>query len=197
MSRRAALAAFLFAAFAALVVLIQARHWFGEDALEGSGATVGGPFALTDTTGKRVTDKDFLGHYLLIYFGFTSCPDVCPTELAVMAAALDSLGAEGEKVQPILITVDPERDTVGALADYVAAFHPRLVGLTGTVEDVQAVAKAYRVYFAKTEPDAIGDYSVDHSSVVYLMDPDGDYLTVFGRDVDAEAMAEGIRHYLR
>ncbi|MEX2648861.1 MAG: SCO family protein [Alphaproteobacteria bacterium] len=197
MSRRAALAAFLFAAFAALAVVIQARHWFGDDALDGSGATVGGPFALTDSSGKRVTEKDFLGRYLLIYFGFTSCPDVCPTELSVMAAALDRLGADGKNVQPILITVDPERDTVETLADYVASFHPRLIGLTGTVEEIQAVAKAYRVYFAKTAPDATGDYSVDHSSVVYLMDPDGHYLTVFGRDVDAEAMAEGIRHHLK
>ena len=198
MRRGSVLAAVLFAAIAIAFVAYQANRWFADDApFERSGVSIGGPFTLAATDGRRVTEKDFLGSYPLIYFGFTYCPDVCPTELAVMAAALDKLGPDGDRVRPIMITVDPERDTVELLRDYVAAFHPRLIGLTGTLEEVQAAAAAYRVYFAKTEKDANGDYSVDHSSVVYLMGPEGEYLTVFGRDVDADAMAEGIRRAMR
>ena len=182
----------------ALIALVgwQASRWFGAGGPAGEAVVIGGPFSLTASDGRRVTDQDFRGRWMLIYFGFTFCPDVCPTELAVMAAALDALGDDGSDVQPILITLDPERDTVEVLRDYVAAFHPRLIGLTGTLAEIQAVAGAYRVFFQKTEPDAAGDYLVDHSSVVYLMDPDGDYVTVFGRDVDAVAMAEGLRHYV-
>jgi protein SCO1/2 len=182
----------------ALVALVgwQAWRWFGADSPAGEAVVIGGPFALTASDGRRVTDQDFRGRWILIYFGFTFCPDACPTELAVMAAALDTLGDDAADVQPMLITLDPERDTVEVLRDYVAAFHPRLIGLTGTLAEIQAVASAYRVFFQKTEPDANGDYLVDHSSVVYLMDPDGNYVTVFGRDVDAVAMAEGLKHYL-
>ncbi|MBM3585733.1 MAG: SCO family protein [Alphaproteobacteria bacterium] len=182
----------------ALIALVgwQASRWFGADSPAGEAVVIGGPFSLTASDGRRVTDQDFRGRWMLIYFGFTFCPDVCPTELAVMAAALDALGDDAADIQPILITLDQERDTVEVLRDYVAAFHPRLIGLTGTLAEIQAVAGAYRVFFQKTEPDASGDYVVDHSSVVYLMDPAGDYVAVFGRDVDAVAMAEGLRHYL-
>ena len=117
-------------------------------------ATVGGPFTLTDHTGRRVTDKDFRGQHLLVFFGFTYCPDVCPSGLQVMTAALEELGPKAEKITPIFISVDPERDTPEQLALYVSSFHPRLVGLTGTPEEIQQVAKAYRVYYKKVEDES-------------------------------------------
>jgi protein SCO1/2 len=169
----------------------------GEAAQEAQGTgkpTIGGPFTLTDQTGKRVTEADFAGKYMLIYFGFTFCPDVCPTELQVMSGALDALGEDGSKVQPILITVDPERDTPEVLAQYVKQFNPRLIGLTGSPEDIAAVAKAYRVFYEKVKDDSSsGDYTMDHSSVVYLMGPDGGFLTFFGPGTAPEAMAEKIK----
>jgi protein SCO1/2 len=113
-------------------------------------ALVGGPFSLTDHTGRKVTDKDFLGKYMLVFFGYTYCPDLCPTELQVMSAALDKLGAKADDIQPIFITFDPQRDTPEVLKLYISNFHPRLVGLTGTPEEI-AAAKAYRVYYSKLE----------------------------------------------
>ena len=154
---------------------------------------VGGPFALTDHTGQRVTDADFRGSHMLVYFGFTYCPDVCPTELQVMAAAIDQLGAEGERVQPLLISIDPERDTVTQLAEYVPHFHDRLIGLTGTPDELAGVAKAYRVYAKKVDdPESSASYTFDHSSIVYLMGPDGQFLTHFGYGTSPEKMASEI-----
>lgn len=159
-----------------------------------SALKVGGPFTLVDHTGKTVTDADFRGRYLLIYFGYTYCPDVCPTTLQTMTEALDLLGEKAEKVQPLFITVDPERDTVKVLADYVKAFHPRLVGLTGTADQIARAAKAYGVYYAKAEPsDPDAPYLMDHSSFVYLMGPDGRYLTVFPHGTTPEDMAATLK----
>ncbi|MFN0192870.1 MAG: SCO family protein [Aestuariivirga sp.] len=153
-------------------------------------ALVGGPFTLVDHTGKRVTEATYRGKYMLIFFGFTYCPDVCPTELQVMSAALDELGAAGEAIQPIFITVDPERDSPETMKAYVANFHPRMVGLTGSLEEISAVAKAYRVYFKKSgEGDA---YLMDHSSIVYLMDKEGKFLKHFTYSTDAKALAKGL-----
>ncbi|HEY9163120.1 MAG TPA: SCO family protein, partial [Magnetovibrio sp.] len=134
-------------------------------------ATIGGPFTLTDSTGKRVTDKDFQGKYMLIYFGYTFCPDVCPTSLSIMAEALDALTPEQlAKVTPVFVTVDPERDTPEVMAAYVPNFHPKLVGLTGTLEEVKAAARGYKAYYAKVnEADPDGNYTMDHSSITYLM----------------------------
>jgi protein SCO1/2 len=160
-------------------------------------ALIGGPFTLTDHHGRRVTEKDFLGSYVLVYFGFTYCPDVCPTELQVIASALEKLGPKAEKVTPLFITVDPERDTVEQLANYVTNFSDRLVGLTGSLEEVRAAAKAYRVYFKKVEdPNSRAGYTLDHSSIVYLMDPKGQYLAHFSHGTAPEAMAETISRYL-
>jgi protein SCO1/2 len=154
-------------------------------------ALIGGPFELTDHNGNRVTEKDYAGQYKLIYFGFTYCPDVCPTELQTMSAALEEMGENAEKVQPLLITIDPERDTPEALAQYVGHFHSRLVGLTGTPEEVAAAAKAYRVYYAKVEDEgSSAEYTMDHSSVLYFMGPDGGFLTHFGPGTAPSAMAE-------
>ena len=156
--------------------------------------TIGGPFTLTDHDGRAVTDADFHGRYMLVYFGYTYCPDVCPTSLQVMTDALDLLGAKADAVTPVLITIDPERDTAELLRDYVANFHPRTVGLTGTPEQIAAVAKAYRVYYAKAEQE--GTYLMDHSSIVYLMGKDGKFLTHFSHNTPADKMAEGIRRHL-
>ncbi len=161
-------------------------------------ALVGGPFKLTDQTGKTVTEADFRGEYMLIYFGFTFCPDVCPTELQAMAGALQLLGAKADKVRPIFVTIDPERDTAKVLQGYVKQFDPRLVGLTGTPEEIAAIAKAYRVYYEKVveEGAAADDYTMDHSSVAYLMGPDGKFLTFFPPGASPEQMAEKIASYL-
>lgn len=159
-------------------------------------ALIGGPFVLVDHTGKRVTDKDFLGRYMLVYFGYTYCPDVCPTELQVMTAALNKLGPLADRVTPVFITVDPERDTVEQMASYVTNFHPRLIGLTGSVEQVRAAAKAYRVYYAKTEDSSATDYLIDHSSFVYLMNPRGEYVTHFPYGLGSDKMAAQIRKHL-
>lgn len=159
-------------------------------------ALVGGPFTLTDQDGKRVTDQDFRGKYMLIFFGFTYCPDVCPGELQVMSAALDELGPEGDKIQPVFITVDPERDTPEAMKLYVSNFHPRMVGLTGSPDDIAAVAKAYRVYYAKAkapEGAAPGDYLMDHSTILYLMGPDGKFVKHFTYGTDVKTLADGLR----
>lgn len=135
--------------------------------------TVGGPFTLVDTTGKTVTDNDFRGRWMLVYFGYTFCPDVCPTELQAVAAGMDALGPLAAKVVPIFITVDPERDTQAAMADYVKLFDDRLVGLTGTAAQVAAAARSYRVYYAKSASKDASAYLMDHSSFLYLMGPDG------------------------
>jgi protein SCO1 len=137
-------------------------------------ALIGGPFSLIDTTGRPVTDKDFQGRYMLVFFGYTFCPDVCPASLQVITAALDQLGPEANAITPVLITLDPARDSPEKLAAYLKSFHPRFVGLTGSAEQVKAAVKAYRAY-AKIVPDERNpaDYTLDHTSIVYLMNPAG------------------------
>jgi protein SCO1/2 len=155
-------------------------------------ALVGGPFTLTDHTGRKVTDADFRGKYMLIFFGYTYCPDVCPTELQVMAEALKQLGPRGESITPVFISIDPERDTPEILKSYVENFDPRLVGLTGTPDETAAVAKAYRAYYAKAGKTESPDYLMDHSSIIYLMDRQGRFLKHFTYTTDAKALAEGL-----
>lgn len=161
------------------------------------GVSLGGPFTLVDQTGKTVTERDFAGRPLLIYFGFTYCPDVCPTELGTIAAALDSMGPAGEQVTPIFITVDPERDTPEAMADYVSRFHPRLVGLTGTPEQVAQAARAYRVYYAKVQPRDSTAYLMDHSSFIYFVGSDGRVRNLFRPETTPEAIAAAVSAQLR
>ncbi len=177
----------------ALLVVPGAREWFlsAPGQLSVGKALVGGPFALTDHTGKRVTDQDFRGRHMLILFGFTYCPDVCPSGLQVMSAALDKVGKKGEKVVPIFISVDPERDTPEQLAKYVPSFHPRLVGLTGGLAEVDAAAKAYRVYYKKVRDEkSTGAYTIDHTGLIYLMGPDGAYITHFSHATGVDVVAE-------
>jgi len=165
-------------------------------------ADIGGKFQLIDHTGKTVTDADYHGGFMLIFFGYGYCPDVCPTELSTMATALDLLGRKADRVQPLFITIDPARDTPKFLAKFVANFHPRLIGLTGTPEQIAAAAKAYRVYYARSRDTAQAnsgasdDYFMDHSAFVYLMGPDGRYRTMFRRATKPETMARTIAEFL-
>lgn len=155
--------------------------------------SIGGPFELVDSEGAAVTDRDLLGRYALIYFGYTYCPDVCPTSLATMARALDSLEASDPEaaaaIQPVFISIDPERDTPEAVGSYVEAFHPRLLGLTGTLQQVEKAARAYRVIYRKVTPEEASDYLMDHSSAIYLIGPDGRFRTHFTHETTSDEMA--------
>jgi protein SCO1/2 len=158
---------------------------------------IGGPFTLVDQNGKTRTAEDFRGRLMLIYFGYSYCPDVCPTALQIMSVALDSLGGDAEKVTPIFITVDPARDTPEHLKAYVANFGERFVGLTGTEEQVAAAARAYRIYYARAKGDGAKDeYLMDHSSIVFLMGRDGRYLAHFTHSTPSDEMAQAIRERL-
>ena len=153
-------------------------------------ALVGGPFTLTDAAGKKVTDQDFRGKYMLVFFGYTSCPDICPAGLQLMAGALEKLGPKAERIVPVFISVDPARDTPQKLGAYVKNFDPRLLGLTGTPDEIAAVAKAYKVYYAKVaNNDKPDDYTMDHTSIMYVMDPKGEFVTHFTPQTSAEDMA--------
>lgn len=169
-----------------------------EEAKKSSLVTIGGPFSLTDHNGQQVTEKTYAGQYKLVFFGYTYCPDVCPTTLTTLSNTLDILGSAAEKVTPLFISVDPERDTVEHLKEYVGYFHPRIVGLTGTEEQIAAVAKAYRVYYAKAKPsqDDPLDYLMDHSSITYLIGPDGSFLEHFSHGTEPEKIAERLLEYL-
>ena len=160
-------------------------------------ASIGGPFELVNQDGETVTQDDFKGKYMLAYFGYTFCPDVCPTELQVIGTALDMMPDDVSKeITPVFFTVDPTRDTVDAIAEYVPYFHERMVGLTGTVEQTSAAAKAYRVYYAKSipegQPEDTDTYLIDHSSFVYLMDRDGKFIRHFSYGTSPEDMAKGV-----
>jgi protein SCO1/2 len=160
-------------------------------------APVGGPFELTDQTGHRRTDADFRGKLVVLYFGYTYCPDVCPTELQSISLALDRLGAAAQAVQPLFITVDPERDTPARLADFVSSFHPRLIGLTGSVAEIRKTAIAYRTFFAKQSNAAPGDYSVNHTGFIYLIGKDGQYQGFLPPGLAPDAIADAIRTRLQ
>jgi cytochrome oxidase Cu insertion factor (SCO1/SenC/PrrC family) len=156
-------------------------------------ALVGGPFSLIDQDGQRVTEKDFLGKYMLVFFGYTYCPDVCPTELQVMTAALDMMGADAEKIQPVFISVDPERDTPEVVKAYVENFGPRLKGLTGSPDDIAKAAKVFRVFYAKTGNTGGEDYLMDHSSIIYLMGTRGEFVKHFTYTTDAQKLAAELK----
>jgi cytochrome oxidase Cu insertion factor (SCO1/SenC/PrrC family) len=166
------------------------------DAVMWNREPIGGPFALTDQNGTRRTKAEFRGKLMLVYFGFTHCPDICPSDLNQMALAVDQLGQAGEMVQPIFITVDPERDTPEHLKPYLLLFHQRFVGLSGDATAIRAAARAYRAYYKKVEWDGRSDYTIDHSAFMYLMGRDGDYLGFFPPGTSAEQMAEVIKSHL-
>jgi cytochrome oxidase Cu insertion factor (SCO1/SenC/PrrC family) len=168
----------------------------GKSVITGQ-ADVGGPFRLTDQHGKTVSDADFRGRYMLIYFGYSFCPDVCPTTLAVMAQALDKLGGDARRVTPIFITIDPERDTPQVLADYMKAFGPSFVSLTGSVAAIKDAEKKYRVYAVKKPLGSSnvsgGAYGMDHSSVLYLMGPNGKMISFYDEAISPDALAKELK----
>lgn len=157
---------------------------------------ISGTFELTNQNGERVSDRDFRGKLTLIYFGFVFCPDACPTALFNMTDAIDRLGTAGEDVVPILISVDPERDTEEVLRDYAQAFHPRLQALRGSSDETLQAAKAFRMYYRKAPETEPGRYMVDHASIVFLMGRDGRYLTHFTHTTLPEPMAAEIKQRL-
>ncbi|KAL3681909.1 hypothetical protein R1sor_024865 [Riccia sorocarpa] len=155
-------------------------------------AAIGGPFKLINQDGKVVTERDFVGNWTLVYFGFTFCPDICPDELTKLAEAVDKIEKKiGVQVVPVFISIDPERDTVEQVREYLKEFHPRLVGLTGSVNDIRQVAREYRVYYMKTEEEG-SDYLVDHSIIMYLMDPNMDFVKFFGKNYNADGLTDGV-----
>lgn len=159
--------------------------------------TVGGPFTLTDHQGAEVTENILMGQYSLVFFGFTYCPDICPITLQTVSDAIEMLpGQKSELVQPVFISLDPERDTPSIMADYVAHFHPRMIGLTGSVEQVRDAANAYRVFFQKRALEDSEDYTVDHSGFLYLMNRSGRYMDHFSKDVTVEDLSAQLRELL-
>lgn len=157
-------------------------------------AAIGGPFELVATDGQTVTDQTYRGKWLLIYFGYTFCPDACPTALNSMSVALEKLGSRAGKFQPLFVTVDPQRDTRDVMANYLTSFDPRIIGLTGTKDQIDRVIKVYRLYVSRGKPDAEGkDYLVSHSSFLYLMDPQGAFVSVIHSDATGEEIATRLR----
>ncbi len=205
----AILAAALAAALAATLYLIDER--VREAARSATAPAIGGPFALVDHRGRAVTEADYRGKLMVVTFGYTFCPDVCSTGLYKIGQALDALGEDAGQVHPLFITVDPERDTAQALADYVGKFHPALVGLTGSPEQVEAVAKAYRIYYAQAPPahshedggegrhehaEEGGDYLMAHSTATYVMGRDGGFRQAVSQGSSAEDLTAAIRKHL-
>jgi cytochrome oxidase Cu insertion factor (SCO1/SenC/PrrC family) len=166
------------------------------DAVMWNKGPIGGPFALTDQDGRPRSDVDFRGKLLLVYFGYTYCTDICPTDLQATSSAIDKLGPAGDAVQPLFITVDPEHDTPETIKLYVALFHPRLIGLTGSASEIKRVALAYKVYYAKAEREKKSDRLIDHSGFIFLVGRDGKYLGIFPPGTPADRMIDGIRPYL-
>ena len=158
-------------------------------------AAIGGPFKLTDQNGQVVTDQDLKGHPFLVFFGFTHCPDVCPTTLFEVSEVLRVLGPDADRARALFITVDPERDTPRVMKDYLSSFDPHLSGLTGDPAEIAAVAKAYRVYFKKV-PQEDGGYTLDHTAIVYLMDKTGRFVSPFNLKRPTDAAAADLRRYL-
>jgi cytochrome oxidase Cu insertion factor (SCO1/SenC/PrrC family) len=162
-----------------------------DDLMYGRG-TVGGPFTLTDQTGHRRSDTEFRGKLLIVYFGYTYCPDICSTDLQQIGLAVDRLGAAGAAVQPLFITIDPDRDTPAVLAQYVPSFHPKLLGLTGSPEEIAAVAREYKVLFTKYQPPEGGPYLIDHTGFTYIVDASGKYRGFFPPGTAEDRMREMI-----
>ena len=180
-----------------IAVLVGAAGWIGWDALQGGRQTIGGPFVLIDQDGRTVTEASFKGKPTLIYFGFTYCPDVCPTALLLMETAMEKLGPDvPKKVNMVMITIDPERDTQKLLKDYVSNFGSTFTGLTGTPEQVAAAARAYRVYYQKVPGKNGAPYLMDHSSIIYLLDRNGRFVTHFTHEAKAETIAAGVAKLL-
>jgi protein SCO1/2 len=158
-------------------------------------AAIGGPFQLTDQTGQTVTDKSMQGRPTLVFFGFTHCPDICPTTLFEMSEVLKAMGKDGDRINAYYISVDPERDTAAAMKEYLSSFDPRVRGLTGSPEAIAKVLSEYRVY-SKKVPLKDGDYTMDHTALIYLMDRDGKFVSPFNMNRKPEDAAADLKPYL-
>jgi protein SCO1/2 len=165
-----------------------------DDLMYGRGS-VGGPFTLTDQNGRPRSDTEFRGKLMIVYFGYTFCPDVCPTDLMAITQALDALGPAAEGIQPVFITIDPERDSK-VLADYVSAFHHSLIGLTGSPDEIRTIANAYKAFYVKVPDERTGDYSIDHTGVIYLIGRSGEYLGFMPPQTNPDRLTEVLRKYL-
>jgi protein SCO1/2 len=183
--------------FAGLVLCLGVILFVGRGTGTGAiqSAAIGGPFRLIDQDGKSFSDQDLKGKTFLVFFGFTHCPDVCPTTLFELSEILRALGRDADRTAALFISVDPERDTPEAMRDYLASFDPHVHGLTGDAAALAAVAKAYRVYYKKVPLDG-GDYTMDHTAIVYLMDKDGRFVSPFSMKRTADAAAEDLRKHL-
>jgi protein SCO1 len=195
MSRKVVIAAFA----AAALTLGVAVAWIGANLQHGTAAAalpgIGGHFQLTTSAGLTSTDRSFPGKWLLVYFGYTFCPDACPTALNAVATALDELGPLAAEVQPIFITVDPERDTPQVVADYAKAFDARIVGLSGAPEQIAAATKEFRVYY-KVRPLGNDEYAIDHSSFIYVINPQGQVVELLTGNLPGHSMAEALRRLM-
>jgi protein SCO1/2 len=188
------LSAFCAGLFLFLGVLLYATGQFGGGAPGTSG--IGGPFKLTDQNGQPITDADLKGKPFLVFFGYTHCPDVCPTTLFDVSEVMRSLGKDADRTRALFITVDPERDTSAVLKDYLASFDPHLIGATGDEAALTGVEKEYRVYAKKVSTGRDGEYSMDHSAIVYLMDKQGRFVAPFKLDRKPEQAAAELRKYM-
>ena len=185
------------ATLAAILLLAGAGVWLLAPANAPQQVAIGGPFHLVDSHDHPVTDQSFRGKVMLVYFGYTYCPDVCPTTLNDVAIALGKLGPAADKLAPLFITVDPARDTPAVIGQYTAAFSPRIEGLTGSADQIKAVADEYRVYYAKhvTGPGP-GDYTMDHSSILYVMRPNGRFAGIIRAEESPDAIAADLKKYV-
>ena len=190
-----AAAIMIIAAFA--VAALALTQWPSKGPIGSGTALIGGPFTMINQKSETVTEKDFLGRYTIYFFGYTFCPDVCPTELQVLSAALKELGPDAAKITPVFVSIDPERDTPKIIGEYVANFHPRLVGLTGTPEQLASMARAFHVYYKKvTHEKDSQNYGMDHPSILYLMGPDGKFTKHFPYTTDAKNLALELKSVL-
>ena len=188
-----------FSAAAGLLLLTASYLWLlGGTTSRTVPAAIGGSFTLTRGNGEVVTDRDFRGHYLLIYFGYTSCPDICPTTLSAIADAIDILGTRAQQVQPLFITVDPAHDTPVIMRAYVRAFSPRIVGLTGTLAEIRAIEQKYRITSTIDDTGSgRSGYTIDHTAVLFLVAPDGRYLAPFAATESGAELARDLVRYIR
>jgi protein SCO1 len=177
------------------IALIVSGRLSAPVAQQVAAAAIGGPFKLVDQNGREVTDQDLKGRPFLVFFGFTHCPDVCPTTLFEVSEIFRALGPDADRTRALFITVDPERDTPAVIKDYLSSFDPHLSGLTGDPAAIAAVAKSYRVYFKKVPLDQ-GGYTMDHTAIVYLMDKDGRFVSPFSLKRTPDAAAADLRRYL-
>tara|TARA_R110002167_G_scaffold333501_2_gene540600 strand:+ start:910 stop:1542 length:633 start_codon:yes stop_codon:yes gene_type:complete len=199
-SRYARLRVLLWTLVGIVVLGLAARWgWLNMDdrapptALESASALIAGKFALTDHAGKAVTDETYRGKWLVVFFGYTFCPDVCPTTLTTVSDAIDRLVTRASQVQPLFITVDPQRDTVRRMAEYVAAFDASIVGLTGTPDQIDTAAGNFRAYYARAGEANDPDYLMDHSALLYILDPDGRFAAFVSTGDDVEAIVAKLR----